>query len=152
MQERLFAVVHLISLPLGVAALMLRAHALRLAEAPQQLKRVFHWDNLYALVAVFWIGSGLYRAFGGIEKGTAYYLANHAFWTKMLLLLVLLGAESVVMVALVRYRIRLARGQPVTFERKRTLILHHWIELWAIVGMVAVAVLMARGVGFRGGS
>ncbi|HMA92184.1 MAG TPA: DUF2214 family protein [Polyangiaceae bacterium] len=147
MQEKIFAIIHLTSLPLGVAVLMLRAHALHLAEAPHQLKRVFYWDNWYALIAVFWIGSGLYRAFGGLEKGTAYYLANHAFWTKMLLLLVLLGAESVVMMALIRYRIRLARGQAVTIERKRTLILHHWIELWAIVGMVAVAVLMARGVG-----
>ena len=147
MLEKLFAVIHLVSLPLGVTVLMLRAHALQLAQGAPQLKRVFYWDNWYALIALFWIGSGLYRAFGGLEKGTAYYLANHAFWTKMLLLVLLLGAESVPMIAFVRYRIQIAKGRTVSLERKRTLILHHWIELWIIVAMVVMAVLMARGVG-----
>ena len=147
MLENLVAIVHLVCLPLGVAALLQRARALTLAENSQQLKRVFFWDNLYGLVALFWLGTGLYRAFGGLDKGTDYYLSNHAFWTKMLLAVILLGAESVPMSTFIRMRVRLAKGLPVSLDRKRVLLLHHWIEVWAIVGMVAMAVLMARGVG-----
>lgn len=147
MLENLVAIIHLICLPLGVVALMQRAKALTLAEHPQQLNRVFYWDNWYGIVALFWIGSGLYRAFGGVDKGTDYYLSNHAFWTKMLLAVILLGAESVPMSTFIRMRVRLAKGLPVSLDRKRVLLLHHWIEVWVIVGMVAMAVLMARGVG-----
>lgn len=147
MLENVVAVIHLVSIPLGVAALMQRARALSIADNSQQLTRVFFWDNLYGLVALFWIGSGLYRVFGGVDKGTDYYLSNHAFWTKMLLAVILLGAESVPMSTFIRYRIRLAKGLPISFERKRVLLLHHWIEVWIMVGMVAMAVLMARGVG-----
>jgi putative membrane protein len=143
------AAVHLLALVAGVSVLVLRAKALAAVERPEQLKRVFFWDNLYALVALFWLGSGAFRAFGGFEKGTDYYLGNHVFWTKMLLLLVLLSAESVALVAFVKARIRLARGDSVSLAKKALLIRLHWVELGAIFGMVLMAVLMARGVGGR---
>jgi putative membrane protein len=141
------AALHLLSLVAGVAVLVLRAKALAAAERPEQLKRVFFWDNLYAAVAAFWLGSGAFRAFGGFEKGTDYYLGNHVFWTKMLFLLVLLAAESVPLVAFVKARIRLGRGEAVSLDNKPLLIRLHWVELAAIFGMVLMAVLMARGVG-----
>jgi putative membrane protein len=143
----LIAIIHLIALPLGVAALFLRAGALAAAQDNTQLKRVFFWDTLYAVIALVWIGSGLLRAFAGLDKGTPYYVHNHAFWTKMLLLVVVLGAEFVPMKALLGFRKQVAKGQPVSFHKRRVLLMHHWIELWVIVGMVAMAVLMARGVG-----
>jgi len=143
------AALHLLALVAGVTVLVLRAKALAAVERPEQLKRVFFWDNLYALVALFWLGSGAFRAFGGFEKGTDYYLGNHVFWTKMLLLLVLLGAESVALVSFVKARIRLARGDSVSLANKARLIRLHWVELAAIFGMVLMAVLMARGVGGR---
>lgn len=145
----LVAIVHLIALPLGVAVLFLRAGALAAAQDNVQLKRVFFWDNLYGVTALLWIGSGLLRAFAGLDKGTQYYLHNHAFWTKMLLLAVVLGAEFVPMKAFIGYRKQVAKGIPVSFHKRRVLVMHHWIELWAIVGMVAMAVLMARGVGYH---
>lgn len=141
------AAVHLLSLVAGVAVLVMRAKALAAVERPEQLKPVFFWDNLYALVALFWLGSGAFRAFGGFEKGTDYYLGNHVFWTKLALLLVLLGAESVALVAFVKARIRLARGEAVSLAKKALLIRLHWVELAAVFGMVLMAVLMARGVG-----
>jgi putative membrane protein len=149
--SNLVAVIHLVALPLGVAVLFRRAEALAAAQDNTQLKRVFFWDNAYALVALSWIGSGLLRAFAGFDKGTQYYLHNHAFWTKMLLLVLLLGAEFVPMKAFLGYRRQVARGVPVSFAKRRTLIMHHWIELWCMVGMVAMAVLMARGVGVHYG-
>jgi len=145
------AAIHLLSLVAGVTVLILRAKALAAAERPEQLKPVFLWDNLYALVAVFWLGSGAFRAFGGFEKGSAYYLHSHVFWTKMALLLVLLGAEAVPIVAFVRMRIRIARGEAVSFEQKPLLLRLHWVELGAIFGMVLMATLMARGVGASSG-
>jgi putative membrane protein len=141
------AAIHLLSLVAGVAVLVMRAKALAAVERPEQLKSVFFWDNWYALVAMFWLGSGAFRAFGGFEKGTDYYLANHVFWTKLALLLVLLSAESVAMVAFVKARIRLARGENVSLANKARLIRLHWVELAAIFFMVLMAVLMARGVG-----
>jgi putative membrane protein len=147
MTATLLAVIHLLSLVFGVAVLVLRAKALARAEGPADLKPVFLWDNLYALVALFWIGSGLLRAFAGFEKGTDYYLSNHVFWTKLLFLAVVLGAEGALMVRFIRFRILKGRGQPISLEKKPLLLKLHWVELWAIVGMVAMAALMARGVG-----
>jgi putative membrane protein len=143
----LLAVVHLVALVLGVAVLVLRAKALARAERNEELGRVFFWDNLYAAVALFWIGSGLLRAFGGFEKGTDYYLQNHVFWTKMLLLLVVLAAEGVLMATFIRWRIQKGKGQPVSLEKKPKLATLHWVELWSIAAMVVMAVLMARGIG-----
>jgi putative membrane protein len=149
MFSHIIAIIHLVALPLGVAALFRRAGALAIAQDNAQLKRVFFWDNLYAVVALVWLGSGLLRAFAGLDKGTAYYLHNHAFWTKMFLLVLLLGAEFVPMKALLGFRKQVAQGLPVSFAKRRALLMHHWIELWCIVGMVVMAVLMARGVGMH---
>jgi putative membrane protein len=150
MVELLLPAIHLCALTLGVAVLMQRAKALALAGRPEDLKRVFFWDNLYALVALFWLGSGLLRAFAGYEKGSDYYLSNHAFWGKMLLLLVLLAHEGVLMVTFVRWRIALRKNQPVSLERKPRLLRLHWAEVWAVVGMVVLATAMARGYGTNG--
>jgi putative membrane protein len=138
---------HLLSLAAGVLCLTERARALALAERNEQLKPVFLWDSLYGLVAIVWLGSGIWRAFGGVEKGTDYYLANHAFWTKMLLLLALLAIEGYLAATFVRWRLRLKWGESVSLERKARLVRFHYVEFWLILGMVTMATLMARGVG-----
>jgi len=147
MLPTLLAIIHLLSLVFGVAVLVLRAKALARAERPEDLGPVFFWDNAYAGVALFWLGSGLLRAFGGFEKGTDYYLSNHVFWTKMLLLAVLLGHEGILMVRFIRWRIQKKRGQPISFEKKAKMVRLHWVELWCAAGMVVMAALVARGVG-----
>ncbi|HEY3495164.1 MAG TPA: DUF2214 family protein [Polyangiaceae bacterium] len=143
----LLAIVHLLSLVFGVAVLVLRAKSLARAERAEELGPVFLWDNLYAAVAAFWLGSGLLRAFGGFEKGSDYYLHNHVFWTKLLLLAVVLGAEGVLMVTFIRFRIQKKRGAAISLANKPRLLKLHWVELWSIAGMVVMAALMARGVG-----
>jgi putative membrane protein len=141
------ATIHLLSLALGLGALFQRARALSAAEREEHLGRVFFWDNLYGLVAVIWIGSGLLRAFGGFEKGTDYYLSNHSFWGKMLLLLALLGLEGFLAATFVRWRFRVKKKEPVSLETKARLVRFHWVEFWLVLGMIAFATLMARGVG-----
>jgi len=141
------AAIHLMALALGVGALLQRARALAAAEREEQLKRVLFWDNLYGLVAAIWLGSGVWRAFSDVEKGPDYYLSNHVFWTKMLLLAVLLGLEGVAMVTFIRWRICFAKKQPISLDGKRRLLRIHWAEFWLVLGMIAMATLMARGVG-----
>jgi putative membrane protein len=143
----LLPALHLLSLALGVLALTERARALAAAERNEQLKTVFFWDAVYGIVSIVWLGSGLWRAFGGVEKGTDYYLSNHAFWTKMLLLLVLLVIEGYLAVTFVRWRIALKKKETVSLERKARLVRFHYAEFWLILGMVVMATLVARGVG-----
>lgn len=141
------AAVHLLSLALGVALLVLRAKTLEQAKDEKDLDRVFVWDNLYGLLALFWIGSGLLRAFGGFEKGTDYYLSNHVFWTKLVFVLLLLVFETPILAARIRFRVKKARKQTIDLAGVPRLVRLHWYELGSIFPIVIAATLMARGVG-----
>jgi putative membrane protein len=141
------AAVHLISLALGVLSLTQRARALVAAERGEQLKPVFFWDAVYGVVALVWLGSGLWRAFGGVEKGSDYYLSNHVFWTKMLLLAILIAFEGYLAVTFVRWRIRLKKKEPISLAQKARLVRFHYVQFWLMLGMVTMATLMARGIG-----
>jgi putative membrane protein len=147
MLRLVLAALHLLSLALGVFALTRRERALAAAEKDDDLRPVFFWDNLYALVAIVWLGSGLFRAFGGVEKGSDYYLSNHAFWTKMLLLAALLAVEGYLAATFVRFRMARKRNQAVSLAHKPRLLRLHRVEFWLVLGMIVMATLMARGVG-----
>jgi len=145
--ELVLAAVHLLSLALGVFALSSRSRALARAASNAELGPVFFWDGAYGAVAIAWLGSGLWRAFGGVEKGTDYYLSNHAFWTKMLLLAALLAVEGFLAVTFVRFRLLVKKGETVPLANKARLVRLHHVELWLVLGMIVMATLMARGVG-----
>jgi putative membrane protein len=147
MGSLILAVVHLLSLALGVALLVLRGKSLEQVKEPKDLGRVFMWDNLYGLLALFWIGSGLLRAFAGFEKGTDYYLSNHVFWTKLLFVVLLLGCEIPILAALIRFRVRKAKGQALDLAGVPRLVRLHWFELASVFPVIIAASLMARGVG-----
>src|SRR5690606_41423659 len=75
------AAIHLLALVIGSAGIGIRAFALRRIDTdPGSLKTAFVGDSLWGIAAILWIGSGIWRAFGGLEKGTAYYLGSIAFW------------------------------------------------------------------------
>ena len=143
----LFAALHLVSLVFGVGAFMFRAQALQQANDTAGARKVLFWDNIAGVVALFWVGSGLWRAFGGLEKGSEYYLSNHVFWLKALLVLALLGIELTPMTTFIRWRIRLAKQQPIDLSKKARLVRLHWYELALVPLIVVCAVLMTRGVG-----
>jgi putative membrane protein len=147
MGSLILAVVHLLSLALGVALLVLRGKSLEQVREPKDLARVFVWDNVYGVLALFWIGSGLLRAFAGFEKGTDYYLSNHVFWTKLLFVVVLLGCEVPILAALIRFRVRKAKGQELDLTGLPWLVRLHWFELACVFPVIIAASLMARGVG-----
>src|SRR5262245_15420883 len=88
------AAVHLLTFGLGFASIWMRAHALRNLRDSSGIKQVLAADNLWGLAALLWIATGLWRAFGGLEKGTEFYIHNTAFLVKMGLFLVVFVLEA----------------------------------------------------------
>ncbi|MGH7386433.1 MAG: DUF2214 family protein [Candidatus Rokuibacteriota bacterium] len=139
---------HLLALAIGLPAVFLRGRALKGALDADGLRRLLAADNVWGVAAALWIVTGLLRAFGGLEKGTEFYLRSPLFWTKMALLVVVLLLEIRPMVTFIRWRSRLGRGQTVDTSPARALYTLNHIQLAVVVVMVFVASLMARGVGF----
>jgi putative membrane protein len=143
----LFAAVHLLALGVGLGSVWARGQALRGTLDPPGLRRVFYADTWWGVAALLWLGTGLVRAFGGLEKGSAYYLHNHLFWAKMSLLVLILLLELGPMLALIRWRIQLGRGeQPETLAAKRFAHIS-FVQAGLVVLMVLAATAMARGLG-----
>ncbi|HEX9704736.1 MAG TPA: DUF2214 family protein, partial [Gemmatimonadales bacterium] len=143
----LFAWLHLLALGIGLGAVWMRARALRGTLDTAGLRRVFAADNLWGLAAVLWIATGVWRAFGGLEKGTAYYVANPFFLAKMGLLAVVLALEVWPIVTLIRWRIRLAKGETVHTTAAPALARISVAQAGLVVLMVLAATALARGIG-----
>jgi putative membrane protein len=139
---------HLLALAIGLPAVFLRGRALKGQLDADGLRRLLAADNAWGVAAVLWIVTGLLRAFGGLEKGTDFYLRSPLFWTKMALFLLILLLEIRPMVTFIRWRIQVGRGLPVDTSVARRLYTLNHIELALLVVMVFVAGMMARGIGF----
>ena len=139
---------HLLALAIGLPAVFLRGRALKGPRDADGLRRLLAADNLWGIAAVLWIATGLLRAFGGLEKGTEFYVRSPLFWTKMGVLAVVLLLEIRPMVTFIRWRIRLGRGESVDTTTARALYTLNHIQLALVVVMMFLASLMARGVGF----
>lgn len=63
------AAVHLLALGMGLGAVWTRARALKALPEPSAFGRAFAADGVWGLAALLWISTGLWRAFGGLEKG-----------------------------------------------------------------------------------
>ncbi len=147
----LAAALHLLALGIGLGAVWARAQGLRSRLDPEGLRRVFVADAWWGIAALLWIGTGLWRLLGGLEKGTAYYLGNHIFWTKMVLLGTLLVLELRPMVTLSRWRGQRARGELPDTRTAPGLARISLIEAGLVVLMILAATAMARGYGVRAG-
>lgn len=147
----IFAAVHLLALGIGLGAVWTRARALKALPEPSAFNRAFAADGLWGLAAFLWIGTGLVRAFGGLEKGTDYYLQNSAFHTKMGLLVLILVLEIWPMVTLIRWRGARRKGQEVDTRPAARLATISYVQAALVVAMVFAATAMARGIGYFGG-
>jgi putative membrane protein len=143
----LFAAVHLLALGVGLGSVWARGRALRGPLDPPGLRRVFYADTWWGVAALLWIGTGLVRAFGGLEKGSAYYLHNHLFWAKMSLLLLILLLELGPMLVLIRWRIQLGRGEQSDTRAAKRFAQISFVQAGLVVLMVLAATAMARGFG-----
>ena len=140
---------HVLALALGLPAVYLRGRALRAPLDGAGLARLFAADNVWGVAAALWLVTGLLRAFGGLEKGTAFYLGSRAFWLKMALFAFILVLEIRPMMTFIGWRAGLRRGRAPDTSGARRLFLVNHIEMGLVVLMVFVAAFMARGFGAR---
>ena len=142
-----FSALHLLALAIGLPSVFMRGRALKGPLDDTGLRRLFTADTLWAAAAALWIVTGLVRAFGGLEKGSQFYLSSPLFVVKMGLLIAVLLLEIWPMVTFIRWRIARARGQTPAKARLGGLYAVNQIQLGIVVVMVFVASLMARGIG-----
>ena len=143
----LFAALHLLGLGVGLGAVWARARALRGPLNRAGLRRAFHADGWWGVAAAIWIGTGLVRVIGGLEKSMDYYLQNHVFWGKMTLLLAILLLEVSPMVNLARWRIQLRRGETPDTRLAGRFASISYVQAVLVLLMTLAATAMARGMG-----
>lgn len=142
----LIAYLHLLTLGIGFYAIWTRANALKKLKDVSGLSDVFRADNIWGLASILWIGTGLWRAFGGLEKGTQYYLHSSAFIFKMALLLISILLEIPIMIMLIKWRIKQQKGEVINLAPAGGYAIISHLQLGLISIMVLVAVIMARGI------
>jgi putative membrane protein len=143
----MLAALHLLALGIGLAAVWARGRTLSRQLDQAGLQHLFLADTLWGVAALLWISTGLTRAFGGVEKGTAYYLANDAFLIKMALLGLILVLEVWPMVTLIRWRVLARRGEAINTAAAPALARISWVQTGLVILMVFAATAMARGYG-----
>jgi putative membrane protein len=143
----LIATLHLLALPIGLGAVFVRARSLSGTLDAACLRRVFRADTLWGVAAALWIATGLARAFGGLEKGSAYYLGAPIFYVKMSLFVTIFALEIWPMVTLIRWRARAARGEAIDTAPAPRLALISDIQTALVILMVFAATALARGIG-----
>jgi len=136
---------HVLALALGLPAVTLRGRALRGPLDDAGLRRLFVADTIWGVAAALWLTTGLLRAFGGLEKGSAFYLGSALFWTKMALFVLVVLLEIYPMVTFFRWRIALRQGHRPDTTNARVLYIVNHVQMVVVVAMVFVASLMARG-------
>lgn len=147
MTSAIVSALHVLALALGLPSVYLRGRALRQSLDAEGLKRLFAADNAWGIAALLWLATGLLRAFGGLEKGSRFYLTSSLFWVKMTLFAIILLLEIWPMVTFIRWRIARRHGRLPDTTRARALYLVNHVELALVVLIVFVASFMARGFG-----
>lgn len=144
------AALHYLALGIGLGAVVVRGVRLRaLGRTPTdaaQLPPLFRADSLWGLAAALWLGTGLLRAFAGLEKPTAFYLSNGFFYVKMALFLAVFALEIMPMVTFIAWRAARARGAtPWASAPIARLVRLNDVEVGLVVLIPFTAALMARG-------
>jgi putative membrane protein len=136
----LLSALHVLALGIGLPGIVLRARALsRSGDGGPDVAGALAADNAWGIAA-------LLRAFGGLEKGTAFYLSSPMFVVKMALFGLILLLEVWPMITLVRWRIWQARGQALDLSPARMMGTLSWIEVGLLLLMPFAAAMMARGI------
>ncbi len=140
------ASLHYLALAIGFAGLVLRQYFIIAAKPNQSVKPVFLGDNLWGIAALLWIVTGLLRAFGGLEKGTAFYLQNQWFFIKMGLFFFIFLLELYPMIKFIRWRM----SKKKTIDSQdlftlKTIGRINLIEVILIILLIFTASQMARG-------
>ncbi len=142
----LFAAFHLLALGLGLGAVYARARALRGPLDDAGLSRVFLADMYWGIAGGLWLVTGLVRAFGGIEKGTPYYLHSHLFHAKLGLFVLILALEVWPMVTLIGWRAARAKNKVIDTSRAALFARISHAQAGFVVIIVFIATALARSV------
>jgi len=149
MLSAIVAALHLLALAIGLPSVALRGRALAGPLDGPGLRRLFAADTWWGVAALVWITTGLARAFGGLEKGTQFYLASPLFWVKMALLGGIILLEIWPMTTFIRWRLAVSRGGKPDVQRVRQLWIVNHVQMLLAIAMIFVASFMARGFGLR---
>lgn len=146
----LLSALHLLALPVGFAAVLLRGIRLgELRRSPGDAAAraaLFRADGAWGGAAALWLATGLTRALGGVEKAPDFYLRNGFFWVKMGLFLLVVALEVVPMVTFLRWRrARERAGELVASAPLDRLVRLNRAETALVLAIPFAAALMARG-------
>jgi putative membrane protein len=141
----LVAALHYLALAIGLPAVFLRGRALKGSLDDAGLRRLFAADSAWGVAAALWVATGLLRAFGGLEKGSAFYLQSPLFYLKMALFLAIVALEVWPMITFIAWRNAHRRGARLDTSQAPALFRVTYIQLALTVVMVFVASAMARG-------
>jgi putative membrane protein len=147
MLSAIVSAVHVLALAIGLPAVYLRGRALRAPLDDAGFRRLFAADAVWGVAAALWLATGLLRAFGGLEKGAAFYLGSRLFWLKMALFLLVVALEIRPMLTFIRWRAARRAGRRVDTAAAGALYVVNHVQMAIVVVMVFVASFMARGFG-----
>jgi putative membrane protein len=146
MLAAIVSALHQIALGIGLGGVWMRGRALRAAPFDEgAIRRVLTADNFWGVAALLWVGTGLARVLGGLDKGTGFYTHNGFFHLKMGLFGIVLALELWPMITFIRWRVALVRGGVPDTSRTESLARINDIEVVLVPVIVVVAALMARG-------
>ena len=141
------ASLHYLALAIGLPAVMLRGRAFKGPFDDAGFRRLFTADTMWGVAAALWVATGLLRAFGGLEKGSAFYLNSRLFYLKMALFVAVVALEIWPMLTFMAWRGARRRGERVDTSRAPALFQVNHVQLALVIVMVFVASAMARGLG-----
>lgn len=141
----LLASLHLLAFGLGLGAIFARGRALAAARTVSDLRPVFLADNLWGIAAALWLGTGLWRLLGGLEKSTGYYLEHPLLHAKLGLFLLIIVLELWPMVALIRWRRSARRSVAVDLTRAPLFARISYVQLALLLPILFLATAVARG-------
>lgn len=142
------AVAHLLGLGIGLGSVVARSRALRDTLDVNGLRRVFAADTWWGVAAAIWLLTGLWRAFGGLEKPSAYYLSHPLFHAKIGLFVLIVLLELAPMIALIKWRATVRRGQLPDTRKARAYATIGIVQAIFVIAVVACAVGLARNYAF----
>jgi len=112
MISAIVSALHVLALALGLPSIFFRGRALKGSLDGPGLHRLFTADTVWGIAALLWLATGLARAFGGLEKGSAFYLASPLFWLKITLFATVALLEAWPMATFIRWRRGFAEARP----------------------------------------
>jgi putative membrane protein len=144
MISALLSATHVLTLALGLGAVVMRGRALARPLDEAGWQRLLAADNLWGAAAGLWIASGLARVFFG-GKEPSFYWHNGFFWIKLALFGLVFALELTPMITFIRVRTARRRGTALprfSVEAYRRI---NTTETVLVVVIVFAAAFMARG-------